>query len=292
MPRRFGDLFLGVGAMKAGTTWLYAALNRHPQLFFTTEKELHYFFNRYCNPGLSAHLAYLKYINDRILRPRPEDSPLPPVTRAERLRTNLHWIAAWPIRPLADPWYARLFAQAPPDAWHCDFSNLSALLPAEAWTRIAGQCDRLRVLYTMRNPVERLWSQTRFNLQMQGMSDQAGSWGADEFSAFVRRPQFWAHAEYGAVLRRLHAGLPGGCLKPVIFEQLHADPRAGLAEIETFLDIPPGPYPRWLMTKRINATPEVPVPGFFADLVAQDVTRILHEVTEEGIAVPAGWWPG
>lgn len=37
----FGNLFLSIGAMKAGTTWLYAVLERHPALHFTPEKELH-----------------------------------------------------------------------------------------------------------------------------------------------------------------------------------------------------------------------------------------------------------
>jgi hypothetical protein len=45
----FGNLFLSIGAMKAGTTWLYAVLERHPALHFTPEKELHYFYHRYVN---------------------------------------------------------------------------------------------------------------------------------------------------------------------------------------------------------------------------------------------------
>jgi hypothetical protein len=35
--------FLGIGAQKAGTTWLYANLKMHPQIFMPDEKELHYF---------------------------------------------------------------------------------------------------------------------------------------------------------------------------------------------------------------------------------------------------------
>ncbi|MEM1269518.1 MAG: sulfotransferase [Bacteroidota bacterium] len=35
--------FLGIGAQKAGTTWLHANLSRHPDLFLPEEKEIHYF---------------------------------------------------------------------------------------------------------------------------------------------------------------------------------------------------------------------------------------------------------
>jgi hypothetical protein len=41
-PRLAPD-FLGIGAQKAGTTWLYKNLRCHPELFLPNEKELHYF---------------------------------------------------------------------------------------------------------------------------------------------------------------------------------------------------------------------------------------------------------
>ncbi|MGH8557010.1 MAG: hypothetical protein ACRESZ_06010, partial [Methylococcales bacterium] len=34
--------FLGIGAQKAGTTWLYAQLVRHPRIRFPRGKEAHY----------------------------------------------------------------------------------------------------------------------------------------------------------------------------------------------------------------------------------------------------------
>ena len=35
--------FLGIGAQKAGTTWLYENLRRHPQMYLPNTKEIHYF---------------------------------------------------------------------------------------------------------------------------------------------------------------------------------------------------------------------------------------------------------
>ena len=35
--------FLGIGAQKAGTTWLHENLRCHPSLYLPDEKELHYF---------------------------------------------------------------------------------------------------------------------------------------------------------------------------------------------------------------------------------------------------------
>ena len=43
--------FLGIGAQKAGTTWIYAHLSRHPQIRFPAGKEIH-FWDIYRNNGI------------------------------------------------------------------------------------------------------------------------------------------------------------------------------------------------------------------------------------------------
>lgn len=50
--------FLGIGAQKAGTTWLYRMLDRHPDVRFPGGKELH-FWNRapLAGQGAAAYLA-------------------------------------------------------------------------------------------------------------------------------------------------------------------------------------------------------------------------------------------
>ena len=43
--------FLGIGAQKAGTTWIYQHLSRHPQICFPAGKEIH-FWDHYRNNGV------------------------------------------------------------------------------------------------------------------------------------------------------------------------------------------------------------------------------------------------
>jgi arylsulfatase A-like enzyme len=43
---RTGPHFLGIGAQKAGTTWLYEQLKRHPDISFPAEKEVHFWDKR------------------------------------------------------------------------------------------------------------------------------------------------------------------------------------------------------------------------------------------------------
>jgi hypothetical protein len=47
--------FLGIGAQKSGTTWLYENLRAHPQAFLPEPKELHYFDQRF---GVESFESY------------------------------------------------------------------------------------------------------------------------------------------------------------------------------------------------------------------------------------------
>lgn len=39
--------FLGIGAQKAGTTWLYEKLRLHPDIAFPAGKEVHFWDQKY-----------------------------------------------------------------------------------------------------------------------------------------------------------------------------------------------------------------------------------------------------
>lgn len=283
----FGNLFLSIGAMKAGTTWLYTVLSRHPALHFSPEKEIHYFYHRYVDPGLLTEQRRLQNARDRYLfRFDPQNANI------DRIRENLHWVSQYLSRPVDDFWFRNLFHLRPQQVYACDFSNLAAHLPSDAWPQIADSCDRLRVLYTMRDPVRRLWSHTKFHLQVSNQIDRLGTWAPEDYAHFLRQPHIWPNAEYGRVLRRLRKGLPEGTWKAIFYEDLHVDQRGMLASIEDFLGIPHHAYPEAVLGQRPTESVAHPMPAFFPGLVAEDVARIRAEVEAEGLTPPASWGSG
>lgn len=280
----FGNLFLSIGAMKAGTTWLYAVLNRHPALHFTLEKEIHYFYHKYVNSRHLSEVRRLQSARDRYLfRFDPDKANI------DRIRGNLHWVANYLNRPVDDFWYNNLFHMHGTQQWACDFSNLHAFVPGKAWPQIAESCDQLRVLYTMRDPLKRLWSHTKFHLQMTGGLHHLDEWGPEDYQRFVRLPHIWENAEYGAVLRNMREGLKDEQSKVIFFENLHADQRGTLAEIEDFLGINHFKYPQQLLDKPANESMRKPMPEFFTELFAEDLARIRKEIDAEGFEIPESW---
>lgn len=280
----FGKLFLSIGAMKAGTTWLYAVMSRNPALHFTLEKEIHYFYHKYVNDRHLSEPRRLQSARDRYLfRFDPAKSNI------DRIRGNLHWVANYLNRPVDDFWYRNLFDLRGPQEWACDFSNLHAFVPGPAWQQIAASSNELRVLYTMRHPIKRLWSHTKFHLQMTNGLHHLDEWGPKDFERFVRQPHIWDNAEYGAVLRRMREGLTSEQRKVIFFEDLHADQRGTLAEIETFLGVTPFNYPQAVLDHTSNESVRKPMPDFFPGLFSADMDRICGEIEAEGYTLPDAW---
>jgi hypothetical protein len=282
--KTFQNLFLSVGAMKAGTTWLYAVLARHPQLHFALEKEIHYFYHRYVNGNQLSEeqrknkvaTMYLKRVN-------------PAASNIDVVRHNLHWICNYLDRPVDDFWFRNLFLMRDHEKYACDFSNLNAHLPMEAWPQIAEKCDTLRVLYTMRDPIKRLWSHAKFHLQVTNQLEALETWGPKEFDKFVRLNHIWMNAEYGKVLRNLKGGLDDENLKVIFYEDIHKDQRGMLRQIEEFLDIPPFNYPQTILDRRFTESVKVEMPDFFPGLFRDDVRRICGEIEAEGFVIPDKW---
>ncbi len=55
--------FCGIGAMKAGTSWIHACLYEHPEIFLPAHKEIH-FFSQYFNKGLDWYASQFQSPED------------------------------------------------------------------------------------------------------------------------------------------------------------------------------------------------------------------------------------
>lgn len=283
-PKMFGNLFLSVGAMKAGTTWLYAMLERNPDLHFTPEKEIHYFYHKYVNGDQLSEQNRLRNARDRyLINFDPNNANI------DRIRLNLHWVNAYLDRVVDDHWYRNLFQMRDKEIFACDFSNLNTHLPAEAWSQIEANCNTLRVLYTLRDPIKRLWSHTKFHLEIVGQSQALDTWEPEQFDHFVRKPFMWQNAEYGQALQRMKSGISKENLKVLFYENLHADQRGHLQEIEDFLGIMNTTYPDAHLQRRFTESAKRPMPEFFPDLFANDIARIKSEVADLGYPIPDSW---
>jgi len=280
----FGDLFLSVGAMKAGTTWLYGILERHPELHFSREKEVHYFYHKHVNPNRLNAKARMENMKSNwfVSRYNPENADI------RIVRGSYQWAAHYLSDPVDDAWYDRIFSPRRP-GYRCDFSNLYAHLPPEAWADIRAKTGRLRVLYVMRDPLKRLWSHVKFHMQLNNQLDVLSAMSPRELETFARQKFLWDNAEYGTVVRALQENLPPENLKIMFFEDLHADKEGTLREIYDFLGVAHHEVSQEMMDRRVNESVALPMPAAFGKLFGEDVARITQELRDLGFDIPDAW---
>ncbi|HRX60766.1 MAG TPA: sulfotransferase [Candidatus Competibacter sp.] len=177
--------FLGIGAQKAGTTWLYEQISHHPQLAFPLGKEAH-FWDR--SHDKSAIADYLSRFAD---------------------------VAA--IAGEITPSYAAL--------------------PSSVVQEIHACNPQLRLIYLIRNPIDRAWSSALMALQRAQMTiDEASdAWFSDHFhsAASLKR------GDYQACLQTWRTIFPNEQLLILRFEQIITEPELLLNRCFQHLGVAP-----------------------------------------------------
>jgi len=280
----FDKLFLGIGAMKAGTTWTYALLESHPQLQFTPEKEVHF---------LAQHYLGREYLSQNFRRQRMTSRlrGISHLSEARQQATRQWYEDVYLPGPVNIAWYENLFAGGRKrNAWRCDFSNLSALIPAEGWSRMRLEIAQdVRALYVLREPVERLWSHYKFHATVAKRSFDPNP-DAVAIEAFLSGPDVMRHARYSETIANVRQGLGPERLLVLFHDQMREDPPGFLASIENFLEVQPRSYEENPGLRRlVNATSDEPVPPLFRTVVKDALASELKALATTDLALPPAW---
>jgi len=231
------SLVYGIGAAKAGTTWLHRVLSAHPGCHFRAVKELHYFDTA---PGdmrrdrLSA--KRLKALNRRRAKATGDSRDLG--------------------RKLADTrdWRAMMVAGGDGHQAYLDYLNAGneggklvgditpsyATLTEARFAEMAALGRNARFIFLMRDPFDRLWS----NIRMSAYRETNG--GAQYAKRATKlldsfndghHPAAEARSDYAATLRRLQGAVAKDKVLTGFFEDLFT--QDALDRITAFLGLVP-----------------------------------------------------
>lgn len=233
--RRYGELdgktlLVCVGAAKTGTSWLHQHLAAQPGVVVSPLKELHFFNARFAEGGAPD---WDRLAVRRLLHHIGQDGD-----PAENLRARPAFQASLDRLAMIhdDDAYFGHFARlcGPEGRVICDITPAYATLGEAGFAAMRGfaasQDLRLKVLFMMREPVARLWSQLRHMQQMDPRIDAARDW-----AGLIARPEVFARADYAATVRALDAALPAQDLLFLFHERL-TEPET-LAALNAFLGL-------------------------------------------------------
>ena len=275
------NYFVCIGAQKSGTTWLARMLATHPDLFVTPVKEIHYFDHV---AGLTEHLSshkrrsrYRKY-HQRMWTQWSQFS---------EHRSQWSWYRHYMSSPIDDAWYAGLFRDRGQKRFAGEITPEYAILGRAGLAHIKRLATDARVMFIMRNPVERTWSQMLHQCRVRGLD--ANRQTKDAIVAMLAEPRFGELGDYATTLDDMAAVFrPEQCL-PLFYEEMHQDRLAALETVCRFVGTSFSADYFSGLGRRFNRSQEAALPEEVRAHLRQAYRGQAEAVRRRVGRIPAAW---
>lgn len=281
------NYFLGIGAEKAGTTWLAKQLERHPQIFVTPHKEIHYFDDLYINEGdfyrKEKFEAFKKLLevdyNEMITKPG--------------YLAKLKWYSKQSLtKTMTDKWYLNLF-EIGQSKKHKVFGEITpgySALPNKGWVHVKKLLPNAKIIFLMRDPVERMWSAIRYFQKNRPKATVMES--VENMINFAERENNYMKTDYVNTLHNLNEFYDKKNILTGFYEDIFHDENSTLNFLDKtcdFLnvDFDKSMFPQ--VKQKINTTPSSEIPPQLKEHLSNLYLPIINGVKKELNYVPTSW---
>lgn len=212
-PARAPD-FLGIGAQKAGTTWLDRNLRRHPGIWLPPIKEVHYFDELHV-PGVRRwSIAARDKHGSRALKEY--------LKRADDGDWNMRLIAGIAVLAsgaISDDWYRSIFAMAAKNRACGEITPEYSILPDEGIAHVLRLAPEVRIIFSMRDPIDRCWSHIRMM-----MTRANNAYSDAEMEKFSSQNGVLDRSDYVAIIDRWRRHVPEARFLTIFMDDIVTDP--------------------------------------------------------------------
>ena len=164
---------------------------------------------------------------------------------------RLRWDVRFFLGARSDAWYESLF-RAGSSRVTGEITPEYALMSADEVGRVRDAFPQLRILYLMRDPIDRAWSQMRMLARLRGLSLHSEAVAL----TLARDPMVAARSDYRGTLEAWGRHFPPDRIFIGFMEEVRFEPRALLTRIFDFLGV-----------------------GGDAVVLSSDLSRVVHQGT-------------
>lgn len=228
-PKPRKPLVIGIGAQKAGTSWLYSALSQHPGIWTSPMKEVHYFDHVFCPSHKAWTLEQYGHVESQIWKQNRDQHGLIPLPMAE------YFSRIQAKKSFTERWYREIFAPAPSGVLPAEITPAYSGLPPEGVDHIAEYLPNTKFIYMIRDPVDRAISQLYMNLSRAGRTPESLS----DWRHEIEKPVLTSRGDYLTYVPRWRAHFGPRKLLILPFGMIAASPHRLMTRIEKFLGLVP-----------------------------------------------------
>lgn len=229
-------LLLGVGAAKCGTSWLWAYLATLPGVLVSPLKEVHFFNARFPRHRIEdMDVMAMKRLAWHIVQEKDA---------GERLRTSPVFQASVDrVAMMYDDdayfgHFARLCSRTPEARVFCDITPTYSLIGRDGFSAMRDFCATqgatVKLVYVMRDPIERAWSHVRYYNHLDSRRQAEAIW-----PGLLEDPRFMGRCDYEDAVTALDATFAPDAVHYVFYEDLFTE--GALSDLCAFLGVAPGP---------------------------------------------------
>ena len=283
------SILYGIGAQKAGTTWLSQFLARHPEVHANSTKELHYFDTLHAPSGRTHLESRLEALQKATKNLTADFSPANrvPLGHIAKLADRLSIYAA--ERGDHRMYAAHLLRGRGAERMIHDITPAYSTLDRTAFADM-DSVGPAKFIFLMREPVSRMWSQIRI-AQRDVARDQGDA--AFEAACVARARELhesgrlarMPRADYARTIRELEAAIPPERIHYAFYHD--PMPQDAADTICDFLGIERQPIPDKLRT---NADRGLSPPAEVEEMMIEAFRPQYEFATGRfGVAVPEDW---
>lgn len=271
--------FLVIGAQKAGTTWLDRNLRGHPQIWLPPEKEIHFFDLPRPLPFAALLLAPVRAARNWTKARLRRD-----YAKVKAGEQSISWYLRYYFLPRTNGWYQSLFQPAAGQI--CGEASPPYAALAESKIReIHRLMPRLKLIYILRDPMDRMWSDaamfqsSRFG--GRGMENAPGT----EVASFLRDDRNLRHSRYAENLARWEQVFDLSQICLLFQDDIAQRPAHVLRAVTEFLGVAQPSIDIATLNRRINSknypSPDKATEMFLASELLDDLQALSKHVPHD-----------
>jgi len=267
--------FIGIGAQKAGTTWLHRNLQAHPQIYMP-RKEIHYFNRKIHDRRPVIARFFGRSTADAQWRRQVRNWTIVHAVRRPSLR-DLLWDFKYYMRPYNDEWYASVFEPSGGKVTG-EITPAYSILDRDMVAHVHDIMPKTKIILMMRNPIERAWSQAvmSFDKEAEGSADQISE---KRFLRKLGRDSFQLLTSYLKTFENWGAYFPEDRFFVGFLEDVRFFPEDLLGRLYGFLNVDSHFEPS-LTNKKIHSRSIGKMPTEVAVRLAQDYREEIARLAE------------